>query len=69
MKEGIPAWLTKERYGPLDVDIEWTYWLVALEWLDYVRYLKGSYTYLFHLAMRTNPYDQTASPVVLEEQS
>jgi hypothetical protein len=33
-------------------------------WLDYVRHLKDGYPYLFSLAMRTNPLDETASPVV-----
>jgi hypothetical protein len=34
-----------------------------------MRYLKRSYPYLFHLAMRTNPFDQTASPVIRDEES
>jgi len=63
--EGLP----RSDMDHLAVDIERTYRLLALEWLDYMRYLKGSYPYLFHLAMRTNPFDQTASPVVLEEPS
>jgi hypothetical protein len=37
--------------------------LVA-EWLDYMRHLKDNYPYLFSLAMRTNPFDLSASPVV-----
>lgn len=35
------------------------------EWLNYMRYLKDNYPYLFSLAMRTNPFDETASPVVV----
>jgi len=38
------------------------------QWLDYMRYLKEHYPYLFSLAMRTNPFDQEASPVVEEVQ-
>jgi hypothetical protein len=34
------------------------------QWLDYLRYLKTNYPYLFSLAIRTNPFDEKASPVV-----
>jgi len=34
------------------------------EWLDYMQHLKKNYPYLFSLAMRTNPFDPDASPVV-----
>jgi hypothetical protein len=61
--EGLP----RSDMAHLAVDIGRTYRLLVLEWLNYMKYLKGSYPYLFHLAMRTNPFDQTASPVVLEE--
>jgi voltage-gated potassium channel len=45
-------------------DIERAYRLLVRQWLDYMRYLKNNYPYLFSLAMRTNPFDRTASPVV-----
>lgn len=45
-------------------DIKRAYILLVHEWFDYMRYLKNSYPYLFSLAMRTNPFDQTASPTV-----
>jgi len=45
-------------------DINRAYRLLALAWLDYMKYLKNNYPYLFSLAMRTNPFDETASPVV-----
>lgn len=45
-------------------DIKRVYVLLVSEWLDYMQYLKGNYPYLFSLAMRTNPFDQEASPVV-----
>jgi voltage-gated potassium channel len=45
-------------------DMKRSYRLVAMEWLDYMQYLKESYPYLFSLAMRTNPFDTFASPVV-----
>ena len=37
---------------------------LAAEWLDYMAHLQSSYPYLFSLAVRTNPFDPDASPVV-----
>ncbi|MDD3934595.1 MAG: hypothetical protein PHP55_12110 [Methanoculleus sp.] len=35
------------------------------QWLvTYVEYLQRNYPYLFSLAMPSNPFDETASPVV-----
>ncbi|UCF04909.1 MAG: hypothetical protein JSV33_13445 [bacterium] len=34
------------------------------EWLSYMRHLLKNYPYLFSLAVRTNPFDPEASPVV-----
>jgi len=45
-------------------DINRAYHLLVQEWLDYMEYLKVHYPYLFSLAMRTNPFDRKASPVV-----
>jgi len=45
-------------------DITRAYVLLVHEWLDYMRHLKDNYPYLFSLAMRTNPFDQSASPIV-----
>ena len=45
-------------------DIKRAYVLLVHEWLDYMKYLKNNYPYLFSLAMRTNPFDQDASPLV-----
>jgi hypothetical protein len=59
--------LPKSDLSHLRVDIDRTYRLLVYEWLAYMKYLKVSYPYLFHLALRTNPFDQTASPVVLED--
>lgn len=47
-------------------DIDRVYQMLIRSWLDYMRYLKNNYPYLFSLAMRTNPFDETASPVVRE---
>jgi len=45
-------------------DIKRAYILLVHEWLDYMKHLKNNYPYLFSLAMRTNPFDQNASPIV-----
>jgi hypothetical protein len=45
-------------------DIKRAYVLIVHEWLDYMHYLKDHYPYLFSLALRTNPFDRNASPVV-----
>ena len=44
---------TKRAYGSL-----------VGQWLDYVRYLKDNYPYLYSLAVRTNPFNRQSSPVV-----
>jgi hypothetical protein len=48
----------------LQGDIKRVYGFLVHEWLDYMKYLKVNYPYLFSLAMRTNPFDQTASPIL-----
>lgn len=45
----------------LSGDIKRAYHQLILQWLDYMRHLKQDYPYLFSLAMRTNPFDATAS--------
>ncbi len=45
-------------------DIERAYALLTHRWLDYMKYRRANYPYLFSLAVRTNPFDRTASPVV-----
>jgi hypothetical protein len=47
-------------------DIQRVYARLVPEWLNYMEYLKGHYPYLFSLAMRTNPFDPSASAVVGE---
>jgi len=51
-------------YAHIAGDIKRAYIIIVREWLDYVKYLKEKYPYLFSLAMRTNPFDQTATPFV-----
>jgi hypothetical protein len=45
-------------------DIKRAYVRLIRQWIDYMRYLKKHYPYLFSLAMRKNPFDHNASPVV-----
>ncbi len=48
----------------LSIDIGRVYRILVIQWLDYMEYLQHNYPYLFSLAMRTNPFDETASPVI-----
>jgi hypothetical protein len=48
----------------LEDDINRAYSHLALQWLSYMQYLKKHYPYLFSFALRTNPFDQKASPIV-----
>ncbi len=45
-------------------DIKRAYSLLVRQWLHYMQYLKTHYPYLFSLALRTNPFDRAASPIV-----
>ena len=45
-------------------DIQRAYRLLVQEWLYYMKYLKQRYPFLFSLALRTNPFDRGASPIV-----
>jgi hypothetical protein len=45
-------------------DVKRIYRHLVHQWLDYMRYLKTSYPYLFSLAIRTNPFDEKATPEV-----
>jgi hypothetical protein len=46
-------------------DINRVYIKLIIQWVIYLRHLKGEYPYLFSLAMRTNPFNKNASPVVI----
>jgi hypothetical protein len=48
----------------MEGDINRAYQLLLQRWLDYMEYLKKNYPYLFSLAMRTNPFEREASPIV-----
>ncbi|MBT8507175.1 hypothetical protein AZH53_01860 [Methanomicrobiaceae archaeon CYW5] len=48
----------------LEGDIVRVYRELVREWIYYMQYLKDNYPYMFSLALRTNPFDEEASPVV-----
>jgi hypothetical protein len=48
----------------LAVDVERVYTMLVNEWLTYMHHLKTNYPFLFSLAMRTNPFDKSATPIV-----
>jgi hypothetical protein len=56
--------LPKEDLEHLANDIKRAYVLLSQQWLDYMKHLKENYPFLFSLAMRTNPFDQNASPII-----
>lgn len=45
-------------------DVNRCYGPLVREWVHHMWHLKGHYPYLFSLAVRTNPFDRSASPVV-----
>ena len=51
-------------YHHLAGDIKRAYVSLVHQWFDYMKHLKDDHPYLFSLAMRANPFDQNASPIV-----
>jgi len=47
-------------------DAKRVYISLTLEWIDYMRYLNKKYPYLFSLALRTNPFSASRSPIIDE---
>lgn len=45
-------------------DMKRAYVLLVSQWLIYMKHLKSDYPYLFSLAVRMNPFDLNASPIV-----
>ena len=56
--------LPKDDRGHLAMDFRRVYSLLIPEWLRYMEYLQAHYPFLFHLAMRKNPFDASASVVI-----
>ncbi len=45
-------------------DMKRAYALLIVQWLNYMEHLKQDYPYLFSLAVRTNPFNPEASPII-----
>jgi len=58
--EGLPA----ADLDHLSGDIKRAYVLLVSEWVAYMNHLKNNYPYLFSLAVRKNPFNPDASPVI-----
>jgi voltage-gated potassium channel len=56
--------LPSPDYDHLSEDSNRIYGFLIVEWLTYMKHLKQNYPHLFSLAMRTNPFDADASPMV-----
>ncbi|KPJ99343.1 MAG: hypothetical protein AMK71_09915 [Nitrospira bacterium SG8_35_4] len=56
--------LPESDYKHLSGDIKRAYALLSTQWLQYARYLKHSYPFLFSLTMRTNPFNMARSVIV-----
>ncbi|NWG02570.1 MAG: two pore domain potassium channel family protein [Syntrophaceae bacterium] len=59
-----PSHLPESDQRHIAGDMVRVYNLIVKEWLNYMEYLKANYPYLFSLAMRTNPFNRQASPIV-----
>jgi hypothetical protein len=58
--------LPKTDIEHLSNDLNRIYPLLSRHWIDYIYYLKNNYTYLFSLAVRTNPFNPIESAVIKE---
>jgi len=56
--------LPESDMAHLRADINRSYKLLAIEWMAYMRYLSKEYPYLFHLAIRQNPFDENTDVIV-----
>lgn len=48
----------------LTADCDRVYRRLVVEWIDHLRYLRQYYPYLYSLAIRMNPYNPAASPII-----
>lgn len=56
--------LQKPDLDHISVDMKRAHMLLTIEWLAYMKHLKDDYPFLFSFAVRTNPFNPTASPEV-----
>ena len=60
------AALPKTDHAHLSVDMRRAFTRIVRGWIRYMAHLKKDYPYLFHLAVRMNPFDPKAAPEVKE---
>ena len=65
LRRGDLSAIPPSDHAHLVTDIERVYRPLTLQWLDSMEHLKVHHPYLFSLAMRTNPFDEKASVVVM----
>ena len=58
--------LPRTDINHLEVDIQRAFGLLVREWLSYMQHLRNHYPYMFSLSVRTNPFNPSANPVVVE---
>jgi hypothetical protein len=68
--EELEARASFENLPPSDLahitgDIERMYSRLVVEWVAYVEHLKAKYPYLFSLLLRTHPFQEKPSPIVV----
>lgn len=58
--------LAKADEAHIAIDLSRVYKLLISEWIDYLKYLKTHYPFLYSLAVRTNPMDPDAKVEITE---
>lgn len=56
--------LSDTDYAHISGDMKRAYILLISQWLNYMNHLKSNYPYLYSLAVRMNPFDPNASPII-----
>jgi hypothetical protein len=59
--------LPRSDLNHLEIDIQRAFSFLVREWLSYMQHLRSHYPYMYSLSVRTNPFNPTASPVVLDD--
>ncbi|HNX17857.1 MAG TPA: hypothetical protein PKM50_05975 [Methanoregula sp.] len=62
-RKGLSS-LPRTDLAHVERDINRVYSNLISEWIHYMEYIHAHYPYLFSLAMRTNPFDESASVVI-----
>jgi hypothetical protein len=67
MARGDLSTLPPSDRNHLAKDIQRVYSQLIPQWLKYMEYLRNHYPYLFSLAIRKNPFDDSASVIVRQD--